>query len=92
MKDPVAPLVLDLLDWIGPESRSYNEVMEAWRTSCPRLPVWETANERGFLEQFHPPGSGAQVRLSASGRQVLLTHRRSQRALSSQGSALQHGS
>ena len=49
MPDPVDALILDLLEWVGPAPRPYEEVMEAWRTSCPRLPVWEDANERGFL-------------------------------------------
>ena len=47
--DPVEALVLDLLEWIGPGARPYTEVMEAWRTSCPRLPVWEEANHRRFV-------------------------------------------
>ena len=34
-------LILDLLAWIGPNPRPYAEVLEAWRTSCPRLPVWK---------------------------------------------------
>jgi hypothetical protein len=49
--DPVVEsLLLDLLEWITsrPE-RSYAEVMDAWRTSCPRLPVWEEANNRGLV-------------------------------------------
>jgi hypothetical protein len=82
MKDTVAPLVLDLVEWIGSESRPYSEVMEAWRTSCPRLPVWETANELGYLEQFHPPRCETQVRLSPIGQQVLLARRNSQRTQS----------
>jgi D-3-phosphoglycerate dehydrogenase len=47
----VDDLVLDLLEWIGPAPRDYLEVMDAWRTSCPRLPVWEEANERGYVER-----------------------------------------
>ena len=43
-----APLLLDLLEWIAAEPRRYAETMEAWRTSCPRLPGWEEAVERGF--------------------------------------------
>ena len=46
MSDPVDALILDLLEWIGPDSRPYPEVIGAWRTSCPRLPVWEEANSR----------------------------------------------
>ena len=40
MSDAVDALILDLLEWVGPHARPYAEVMEAWRTSCPRLPVW----------------------------------------------------
>jgi D-3-phosphoglycerate dehydrogenase len=67
VSDPVEPLVLDLLDWIGPHSRPYAEVLEAWRTSCPRLPVWEEANKRGFIDHIHEPGQPALVALSPSG-------------------------
>jgi len=49
MSDPVDALVLDLLEWIGPGSRPHAEVMDAWRTSCPRLTVWEEANARGYI-------------------------------------------
>lgn len=48
--DPVDALVDDLLEWLGAEGRPYAEVMDAWRTSCPRLPVWEEANLRGWVE------------------------------------------
>lgn len=48
MRDTVDPLLDDLLEWIG-AGRNYAEVMEAWRTSCPRLPVWEEANLRGYV-------------------------------------------
>jgi hypothetical protein len=71
MNDPVDALVLDLLEWIGPGPRPYAEVIEAWRTSCPRLPVWETANERGLVEQLHVAGAAALVAVSARGREAL---------------------
>ena len=47
----VEALVLDLLEWLAKSERSYEEVMDAWRTSCPRLPVWEDANDRGLVMQ-----------------------------------------
>lgn len=48
--DPMhEPLVLDLVAWIAVEPRPYAEVMDGWRTSCPRLPVWETAVDRGLV-------------------------------------------
>lgn len=75
MIDAVDALVLDLLEWVGPTSRLYGEVMEAWRTSCPRLPVWEVANERGFLERRYEPERGAVVAVTACGLQYLHQHR-----------------
>ena len=71
MTDTIDALILDLLEWIGPEWRPYSEVIEAWRTSCPRLPVWEEANERGFLEHRQQPGRGSYVSVSAFGREHL---------------------
>jgi hypothetical protein len=69
--DPVDALVLDLLEWIGDHPRPYAEVMEAWRTSCPKLPVWEEANTRGLLAHGHQPGVGALVSVSSQGRAYL---------------------
>ena len=73
--DPVEALILDLLQWIGPGSRPYAEVMGAWRTSCPRLPVWEEANDRGFIARHSEPGVGARIALTALGREHLASHR-----------------
>jgi D-3-phosphoglycerate dehydrogenase / 2-oxoglutarate reductase len=75
MSDPVEPLILDLLDWIGPRPRPYAEVLEVWRTSCPRLPVWEEANLRGYIEHLHAPGQEARIALSPLGMARLKTHR-----------------
>ncbi|HUO89911.1 MAG TPA: hypothetical protein VMU08_12105 [Rhizomicrobium sp.] len=49
MSDTVEPLLVDLVEWVAKEERAYLEVMDAWRTSCPRLPVWEEANARGLV-------------------------------------------
>jgi hypothetical protein len=73
--DVVAALVLDLLEWIGPAARPYDEVMEAWRTSCPRLPVWETANELGLVERRSEAGGGRFISVSAAGAAHLRAHR-----------------
>jgi hypothetical protein len=50
MTDTVENLILDLLEWVGRKERTYHETMDAWRTSCPRLPVWEDASGRGLVE------------------------------------------
>jgi predicted transcriptional regulator len=67
-------LILDLLEWIGPRSRPYSEVIEAWRTSCPRLPVWEEANERGFVERHQDPASEV-VSVTTAGTEFLRRNR-----------------
>ena len=75
MPSTLDPLILDLLEWIGPMSRPYPEVMDAWRTSCPQLPVWEEANERGFIERHQEPGRGHCVSVSESGADHLRKNR-----------------
>ncbi len=69
------PLVLDLIEWIAARPRPYAEVMDAWRTSCPRLPVWEEATARGFIAREHRPGVGAFVAVTREGRVYLAQHR-----------------
>ena len=71
VSDTVDTLILDLLEWIGPNTRPYGEVLEAWRTSCPRFPVWEDANDRGFIARHR----GALVSVSAVGAAHLRKHR-----------------
>lgn len=44
-------LILDLVVWIAAKPRPYAEVMEAWRTSCPRLTVWEDAVDQGLVRR-----------------------------------------
>ena len=51
MMDSIDSLVLDLVEWVARTERTYEETMDAWRTSCPRLPVWEDACDRGFIER-----------------------------------------
>ena len=78
MDNAVDDLVLELLEWLGPNPRPYGEVLDAWRTSCPRLPVWEEANDLGFIARDRAPGSGLFVRVSDAGREHLSAHRRAE--------------
>ena len=75
MTDNVENLILDLLEWLGSGPRPYVEVLEAWRTSCPRFPVWEDANDRGFIDRHHAPGRGQLVSVSVVGIEYLRSHR-----------------
>ncbi len=65
------PLILDLVEWVNKRPRQYGDVMDAWRTSCPRLPVWEDTVDLGFVERSHDPIFGEQVLITEKGRQIL---------------------
>jgi hypothetical protein len=75
-RNDLDPLILDLLEWIGREPRSYADVIDAWRTSCPRLTVWEDAMDRGFAVREHVKGREVMIRLTAEGRAFLREHGR----------------
>jgi D-3-phosphoglycerate dehydrogenase len=45
----VEALIFELLQWLSKREKSYEEVMHAWRASCPKLPVWEDANDRRLV-------------------------------------------
>jgi hypothetical protein len=64
-------LVLDLIEWIARQPRSYAEVMEAWRTSCPRLPIWEDVVDYRFVACLKEDGSGEMVHVTPAGREFL---------------------
>jgi len=49
MTDTLTPLILDFLEWTAARPRSYADAMDIWRTSCPRLTVWEDAVDRGWV-------------------------------------------
>jgi hypothetical protein len=70
MADPVEALILDLLAWLIVRDRTYEEVMDAWRTSCPRLPVWEDANDRGLVTREKVDGKHV-IRATPSGLALL---------------------
>ena len=68
-------LILDLLEWLAKRDRSYEEVMDAWRTSCPRLPVWEDANDRGLVTKQQVQGRFI-VKITPSGLALLERRKR----------------
>lgn len=65
--DAVTPLILDLVEWLAAKPRAETEVLEAWRTSCPRLPVWEDALDRGLVTRRHRAGGAALVAATEAG-------------------------
>jgi hypothetical protein len=75
MPDSSAPLTIDFLTWLATGPRPYSEVMESWRTSCPRLTIWEDALDAGLVARRHVPGERAMVALTAKGARMLAAHR-----------------
>jgi len=66
----IQPLILDFLHWLDAEPRAYAEVMDAWRTSCPRLTVWEDAVDQGLVERRREDGATI-IALTIEGRRAL---------------------
>jgi hypothetical protein len=71
----VESLLLDLLEWLADRPRAYDEVIAAWRTSCPRLPVWEEANDRALVAQHEANGRSI-VSITPAGLELLHTSRK----------------
>ena len=57
-----------LLEWIAERPRSYDETMDAWRSHCPRLTVWEDALASGLVSV-----QGRSVALTDAGTAALTT-------------------
>jgi hypothetical protein len=67
----IESLLRDMLQWLAREPHSYRESIEAWRTSCPRLQVWEEAFERGFVARGVGTDGLEAVGVTPSGRSFL---------------------
>ena len=77
--DPNAALTLQLLEWIASDRRTSAEVLDAWRTTCPRLSIWEDACMDGLIDR--EPDSQV-VTVSPKGRLLLEQCRTTGRAAS----------
>jgi hypothetical protein len=80
--EPVHPLTLDFLSWVAGARRSYAETMEAWRTGCPKFPIWEDALGDGLVDLDRSGGATmtqTAVVLSGRGRALLETAERGTR-------------
>jgi hypothetical protein len=75
MTETTDALVLDLVEWIGREPRLYSDVIETWRTSCPRLTIWEDAVDHGYVAR-QPAAGGVRVAITESGAKFLREHGR----------------
>jgi hypothetical protein len=65
------PLVMDLVAFVASGPRPYDEVIDAWRTSCPRLTVWEDAIDRGLIARRRAEDKTLIVEATESGLRLL---------------------
>jgi hypothetical protein len=71
MSATIDPLVMDLVQFVAAGPRPYDEVMDAWRTSCPRLTVWEDAVDRGLVTQYRDQNRALAVSATSAGLRLL---------------------
>jgi len=71
MSEDIRPLILDIVEWVAARPRTYTDVMDAWRTSCPRLPVWEEAVDGGYLKRRFMGEEGEWVEVTEAGHALL---------------------
>ena len=69
---PISALTLQFLSWVSAGQRSYDEAMEAWRTTCPRMTVWEDAMSDGLVRlESNGAKKDCKVSLTEQGRKAL---------------------
>ena len=71
MADALSMLTLQFLAWVAERPRTYAETMEAWRTSCPRLSVWEDASLGGLVRLARDAQDRGVVELTPAGSAML---------------------
>ena len=72
MAEGVNALTLEFLSFIASRPRTYAEAMEAWRSHCPRHPVWDDAVNDGLIEVVGRGGpTQSLVTLTPKGRALL---------------------
>jgi hypothetical protein len=81
MTEQLDRLMAEFLSWVSCRRRTYREVMEAWRSTCPRLTVWEDGLREGLV-QVEGRFDGSEVTLTPRGRGFLdaRSHARAQGA------------
>ena len=71
MSETADPLVLDFVEWVAREPRAYAEVISTWKTSCPRLTIWEDAADRGYVVRETIAGLGLVIAVTEGGERLL---------------------
>jgi ribosomal-protein-alanine N-acetyltransferase len=62
-------LTLQMLEWIDTSPRTYGELIEVWKTNCPRFAIWEDACSAGLVTADGQ--RDGKVALTEQGRRML---------------------
>ena len=72
MAERVSLLMREFLGWVASRHRTYADVMQAWRSTCPRHTTWEDALTDGLVEiQVGDRLDDSAVILTPCGRAIL---------------------
>ena len=72
MSEPASLLMLEFLSWVASRPRTYDEALDAWRSTCPRHTVWEDALIDGLIQVVRAGAQHqAEVTLTSRGRAIL---------------------
>jgi hypothetical protein len=72
MSEPASLLMLEFLSWVASRPRTYDEAMDAWRSTCPRHTVWEDALIDGLIQIARGEAKRqAEVTLTSRGQALL---------------------
>jgi len=75
MADPAHALTLQFLAWVAEAPRTYAQAMDAWRSTCPRLSIWEDAILDGLVAfEGGATRNESRVTLTPKGRARLGAH------------------
>jgi hypothetical protein len=66
-------LLLQFLEWVAARPRDYHETMDAWRTSCPRISVWEDALIAGYVAAEDSPDRAQGPQRAQNNVRIVLT-------------------
>lgn len=69
-------LILDLVEWIAARPQRYEDVMDAWRTSCPKLTIWEDTVDAGYVRIHSGAGMQKMVAITERGQELLDANQR----------------
>ena len=75
MPEVIESLILDFLEWLGPEPRPYAEVMDAWRHVVPAAHHLGRRHRPRLVARTHEAGRGSLIHRTPLGQEYLEKHR-----------------